>query len=147
MCRAWDAVAPIAELVVPTRWMLWIYRGLGDDRVMAYLQRVAKQDGERRVELSTLGREWAKRHPALQEYLTETKYPDGGERKTSTLMLFVDAGEWKGCLRDRDTSRTLWVTAGSLPELLTTLEATLASGGGDWRQEKAWEPRRGKKGS
>lgn len=72
--------------------------------------------------------------PALMEYLTLTAWDDAKPRKTATLLLFVEEGQWKGCLNDRDAGRSLWVTGGSVEGVVATLEARLASGGGEWRR-------------
>lgn len=144
--RCWDSTTPLAVCHVPLAAFPRVYRGEEDERVMSFLQRQAAGDQAKRVQMSAAGREWAAKHPAVTEYLTATTYPDGGQRQTATAMVFVDQGEWKVCLRDRDTHRTLWVTAGSLAELFTTLEMTLQGGSAEWRQEKAWEKPRGKKG-
>jgi len=73
------------------------------------------------------------RLPALWEYLTLHRWEDGRDRRTSTLLLFVDQGSVKVCLNDRDAEASLWVAGRGLEEVLEALETTLRSGSGEWR--------------
>lgn len=72
-------------------------------------------------------------YPLLFEMLTETQFADGGARKTSTLLLFVDAGMLKACLSDREESLVAFASAGSFNELLDALEGGLSHDSLDWR--------------
>jgi hypothetical protein len=78
------------------------------------------------------------RLPALVEYLLSDKWDDGKVRVTSTLLLFVDQGEWKACLNDRDGGRVAFVTAGTVAGLLGALEEQLQAGSAEWRASKPW---------
>jgi len=138
--RVWDRPAPLYVVPACPRWAVGAWQRVPEGCVMGFLQRAAEGDSTRRVESNVESREWAKKHPALFEYLTELKYPDGGSRTTATLLLFVEDGVWKACLKDRDTSRSLWMAAGSPQEVMRDLEAALASGEVDWRKDKAWTP-------
>lgn len=115
---------------------------------MSFLKRISEADGAKRAVASKAAAEWAKRYPALNEYLTLTSYPDGGQRQTATVLLFCEDGVWKGCLRDRDTSRSLWVTSGSPSEVLDDLEATLKTDTAEWRKDKPFHsgPKKGGRG-
>lgn len=112
---------------------------------MAWLKRAAEQDARKQAARSGDDTKWATAHPALHEYLTADKYPDGGLRQTATLLVFCEASEWKACLRDRDTSRTLWISSQSLPELLEALDEVLQGEDAQWRRDKPHNQGGGKK--
>jgi len=77
---------------------------------------------------------FAERRPALAEYLTLTKYPDGSDRIPSTMIVLIEAGRFKVCLSDRDLSRSLWITGDSLDSCLASLDEELQLGTADWRR-------------
>jgi predicted RNase H-like HicB family nuclease len=80
---------------------------------------------------------------ALGEYLTLEVWEDGTARRTSTLLMFIEDGVWKVCLRDRANSRTLWRAGESPEEALAALEAALEGDATDWRRDH-WEGDKGK---
>lgn len=134
--RVWDREVPLAIGKAPRGMLLDLWRGEHEEVMMSFLKRVAEADSAKRQQASKVAATWLSQFPALGEYLTMTKYPDGGQRQTATVLIFCEEGQWKGCLRDRDTSRTLWVTSGSPPEVLSDLEAALQSDTAEWRKEK-----------
>lgn len=79
--------------------------------------------------------------PTLWAYLTDEEYSDGSPRERSTLTFFIEDGQPKACLSDRQEDRTLWVSASSLQDLIVRLEALLATGKAEWRDSRV-----GKKG-
>ena len=76
---------------------------------------------------------FGKQYPSLWEYLTTVSWPDGTARRTSTLLLFSDAGCVKLCLNDRDAELSTWMTGRDPEEALEALEAVLEAGTGEWR--------------
>lgn len=76
----------------------------------------------------------------LSSYLADTKFEDGTKRETSTLLLFVEDGQLKACLNDREEGATAWVSNNSLVGILEDLEAGLQDNTLGWRQSKG--PRR-----
>jgi len=83
--------------------------------------------------------------PNLWAHLTETAYPEGGPRETSSIIIVADSTGWRGCLSDKDNGRTMWKTSASVEELLLQLEEGAGSEDpSQWRQSAAgkW---RGKK--
>jgi hypothetical protein len=76
--------------------------------------------------------------PSLWSYLTETVWEDGKARQVATLTVFCEDGLVKICLSDRALERSGWVSAGSLNEALSSLEAKLTSDCFEWR--KAMRP-------
>jgi len=80
-------------------------------------------------------------YPALYEYLTSTTYPDGSKRETSTILVFVDDGQLKVCLNDRETSLMLWSSGESFEESLLVMDELLRSDNPPWRESKSKKKR------
>ena len=76
--------------------------------------------------------------PAIWEYLTLDRYPDGKRRQRATLTVLVEDGVWKYCLNDRGQHRSCWATGRTHEEARRALEATLASGTPSWRHYEPW---------
>lgn len=79
---------------------------------------------------------WMEDHPAIVEYLTETKWSDGRARSTATVLLFFDSGMWKVCLNDRDGERCTFVSGAGPMTALDSLEGQLQEGRVEWRPAK-----------
>ena len=84
-----------------------------------------------------VGDELAASLPCLWEHLSEGRYPDGSNRKLSTLTLFCDAGVVKVCLNDRDQGLTAFASGPGLQGALVALEMGLAKDSLDWRKPQA----------
>src|SRR5215210_2731012 len=74
------------------------------------------------------------RYPLLESHLCDLAYDDGSPRVTSTLLLFVENGVWKGCLCARDSDEVAFVSGSCTEELLTAFEVGLDRGVIDWRK-------------
>lgn len=99
-----------------------------------YVSKPGEEDnGERVRECEGLSR-LATERPALHEYLTLSRYPDGSERTTATLLILCERGRIKLCLGDRERGRSLWVTADSIEEGLAQIDEDLQLGTADWRK-------------
>lgn len=79
-----------------------------------------------------------KAHPTLHAFMTAVE-EDGKPRSPSSLVVFTEDGQWKGCLSERDAGLQLWRTGETLQKLLSGLEKALASGNADWRRRYAPE--------
>jgi len=77
--------------------------------------------------------------PALHEFLTLSRLPDGKARQTATLSLFVEGSLWKAVLNERENNLTLWATAESLQGLWAELELRLTAEVVDWRPGRRQE--------
>ena len=84
--------------------------------------------------------------PLLHAHLVDRTWDDGGDRCTSTLLVFAEDGLWKGCLHDREEKATLWASGGTIRGVMEALEALLSEGHGMWRRDKVWSPGKGRKG-
>jgi hypothetical protein len=73
-------------------------------------------------------------YPGLLEMLSSVKWPDGSRRASSTLLIFLDQGQAKLCLNDRDQGLTAWVSGSSISEALASLEASLQTERLEWRK-------------
>jgi len=143
--HAWDREYPIAVLKVRRGDVWGVYSGIHWEEVMSFLKRASAADQSKRQASQEKSAEWSLRHPALSEHLTATTYPDGGQRTTSTLLLFFDDGVWKACLKDRDQGRSLWHSTDSPGAILDELEALLQGEDQEWRKDREWSPTGGQK--
>lgn len=84
--------------------------------------------------------------PALHEFLTLSRLPDGTARQTSTISLFVEGSLWKAVLNERESNLVLWATGESLQGLWSELEARLTAEVVDWRPGRRQEPQMGFRG-
>lgn len=109
---------------------------------MSFLRKHAEQDSKTAATASKEGNSFAKRLPALTEYLTAGTWEDGTTRETSTLLVFWQDGIYKVCLNDRASEKTLWASGGSILDALDALEAMLATGQGEWRESASKGHRR-----
>lgn len=74
--------------------------------------------------------------PILFELMSLEKDDEGKKRITSTLLLMVEDGQCKGCLRERNHDCTLWSSSSSILGVLTSLEEQLGSPPVPWRSNK-----------
>lgn len=119
------------------RYLAGVLRGdVWEGRAVSFLRQVAAADLSRSRGSEPEAVAWGAAHPAVMEYLTADQWPSGGVRVTSTVLVFVEDGVWKACLHDRQDGSTLWVSSGSMPGLMSVLEATLASGQAEWRKAR-----------
>lgn len=72
--------------------------------------------------------------PAVTEYLSSDKYPDGAARERSVLSVFIEDGRVKACLNDRDAGRTLWRSADGVEDCVMAIECAIVDGTADWRR-------------
>lgn len=75
-------------------------------------------------------------YPGLWEHLTETAWPSGKSRMTSTLLIFVEEGLVKLCLNDRSATRTAWVSGRTLTEALEHLNSGIEGDSLEWRRAR-----------
>ncbi len=106
------------------------------------MQRRRERDQESgKQQLAALGFAFSQEFPSLFEHLSDTTFDDGSERETSTVLLFVDGGQWKACLHDRQEGLSLWVSGATYGDVMSALEADLAAGGGSWRSDRGKKSR------
>lgn len=79
---------------------------------------------------------FAKEHPAIWEYLSLDTGKDGGKRDTASLTIFVDEGQLKCCVSDKEAQEVAFWSAETWEELIAGVEADLSVGEGDWRASK-----------
>lgn len=77
------------------------------------------------------------KYPLLWAMLADPTYDDGSSRELGTLVIFVEHGQLKGCLSDRDVDTVLFRSADGPVDLLMALEEALGGNGADWRQSRA----------
>lgn len=144
--RTGDGRVLATEPTIPHYWLRSEHLSV-QVQAVKFLKRVTEAEKKAAVQSSDEHVAWRQAYPALAEYMECDSWPDGSQRRTSTLLVFCEAGAVKGCLNDRDAGRSLWATAGSLDSLLVALEAMLSTGQGEWRQSHYQPPtQKGPKG-
>lgn len=104
-----------------------------------YLQEPSANGAARLIAAAVQVCELASRYPAIFEHLTETSWPSGKARTTSTLLSFAEDGMVKLNLHDRSAGRSLWVSGDSWDAAMQGLEQLLESGKGEWRKDRAFK--------
>jgi len=85
----------------------------------------------------------AKMLPLLVEHMTCDAYEDGTKRQRSTVTLFVEDGNVKACLNDRECERSLFRSAGEFLSALEAIEKALKEG--DESEWRPWNKKRSKR--
>lgn len=80
--------------------------------------------------------DFANVYPLVFSYLTQTKWPDGSPRQTSTLSVFADGAVMKCVLKDRHAGLCLWCASKTIGDLFGVLEALLSDPGAEWRHDR-----------
>lgn len=80
--------------------------------------------------------EFERRWPTLWLYMTNRVYSDGSPRVPGSLLIFYQEGLIKGMLKDPDGERCLWMAARGPLGLLDCMEAALAEGQAEWREDR-----------
>jgi hypothetical protein len=77
---------------------------------------------------------FAKDWPAIYEYMTASKYPDGTDRKLSSVTLFCEDSQLKVCLTEKNEGLVLFAAGKTLQTALNALEGLLAAEETPWRR-------------
>jgi len=95
------------------------------------------------ADLETADATFAKKYPALAEFLALEQWDQETPRQRGTLTLFFEDGAFKASVNDRDSESVAFVTKGSFQALLESVEKGLAQSTLDWR---GWS-KKGKQGA
>lgn len=87
----------------------------------------------KKVEPKWVDHDFESLYPNLTEYLTAESWDDGKARRTSTLLVFFEAGSLKLCLNDRDSNRSAFFCEGTMADTLARIESALTDGTVEWR--------------
>lgn len=79
---------------------------------------------------------FAEKYEAMHEFLALEKWEDGSDRETGTMSVFLDQGQWKARLCDRDGGLVAFVSSEGFTGLLDALEEGLRDGSLDWRADR-----------
>jgi len=85
---------------------------------------------------------WLANFPPVWEFVSVSTWPDGSQRKTGTILLFLDEGSLKVCLKDPNGPRTSFVTGPDPDTLFLAVEEGLATDSLHWRADKPANGRR-----
>ena len=93
---------------------------------------------------SLSGGEWSVLFPAVVEFLTAARWPEGDPRLPGSLTLFCDALSWKACLNDKDQGRVAFISGDTPEAVLVALEAGLVGDSLSWRAQRPGGSKRSK---
>lgn len=114
--------------------------GMNLDRMRAAVEKLMERPSKPSANEVSQGKpidlEFERRWPTLWLYMTNRVYSDGGPRQTSSLLLFFQEGLIKGMLKDPDGERCLWMASRGPLGLLDCMEAALAEGQAEWREDR-----------
>lgn len=125
-------------------------RAIGPERIGDALSSFLKRavgtgqtvDADRAFPDAAFAKDW----PALFEYMTATKWPDGSDRKVSSVTLFAEDGSLKCCLNEKNDQCVLFAAGKTLKTCLNALEGLLAGSDTPWRKSSGGVATRAGKG-
>jgi len=82
--------------------------------------------------------------PTLVEFLTRVSWEEGQPREKGSIFIFIEYGDWKCCVNDKDAELVAFVTKPTLEELLPCVEKGLAANTLDWRPSTQGKAKRGR---
>jgi hypothetical protein len=88
---------------------------------------------------------FAKKYPALAEFLSAEEWGPGEPRERGTLTLFFEQGAFKACVSDRDANMSAFVAKSAFLGLLEAVEKGLQGDSLDWRGQKGKPQGKGKR--
>lgn len=121
------------------RHVLMIFKG--KPRPISVWEEVMKRPESPKEDAQATGlvndEKFVKGYPKVHEFLTCTRWDDGGLRQPGTMTLFIESGVWKACLNDRENEMSMYATGETTAGCLKALEARLAGEQpADWRNWK-----------
>ena len=88
---------------------------------------------------------FAKKYPALSEFLSLTEWEPGVPRERGTFTVFFEDGSFKASLSDRDSEQVAFVSKKTFQGILDALEGGLVKDTLDWRQWRGGVAKKGKR--
>lgn len=122
---------------LPTWYFSCLSRSEWKEWVMSVLGKVRAVEGRPGGVAPAADEAFAKKFPAVWEYLTAPAYPDGEARDLSALTVFWEEGVCKMVLNDRDNERSMWASAPTFQECLLSLNKRLSGADEPWRRSPA----------
>jgi hypothetical protein len=126
-------------------WRQFINPVLEEVTVGAYRDKQVRPSAEGIRGKDPVDPTWAKKRPALHEFISEITSASGTAMKAATLMLFAEDSSFKVVLHDRQGECNLWCTGETIEGLLDALEKRLVSGTAEWRKDRPL-PGKGRRG-
>jgi hypothetical protein len=91
----------------------------------------------------TVAGSWLESFPTLSEFLMCSTWPDGSQRQTGTILLFLEGYLWKLCLKDKNGPRTAFISGPDPTTLFLAADEALSLNRLDWRPDKPSSSRKG----
>lgn len=83
--------------------------------------------------------------PAIWDFLTDQSETDGKPRQTTTFLFFVQDGQFKVCVKDRQNGLQAFVSASGAQDVVEAIEAGLRNATLDWRDDPFAKGGKGKR--
>lgn len=113
---------------------------MSDDNFQQRGREMLRKEDQRRQEImgsaALIGGDYSILYPTVWSYLTQDRWDDGTPRKTSSVTMFMDQGQLKCVLKDKESGTSLWAAGISLESMFGVLEALLNDSTAVWRQDK-----------
>jgi len=104
---------------------------------MQFLKRKVVGNGTAKALATTTPSEtdetFAKKYPALAEFLSAEEWDPETPRTRGTITLFWEEGGWKAAINDRDGGLVAFVAKRTFTDLLASVEKGLVGDSLDWR--------------
>lgn len=101
------------------------------------------RETKNKIQAITLAQEdavFAKKYPALAEFLSVEAWDESTERVRGTISVFWEEGSFKASVNDRDAEQVAFVSKGTFVGLLESIEKGLQADSLDWRPSKGKGP-------
>lgn len=77
------------------------------------------------------------KYPNFAEFMTAASFEGSTDRRVApTITFWADGGQWKCNVRDREEGLCMWLSGGSLRELLDVIEMFCQEEEGPWRHDE-----------
>jgi len=107
-----------------------------EEMIMGFFDRERKRNEGEGQGGQLVDEAFAKRHATLVEVMSARGVVEGHETNRMSLSLFVQDGQWKAILKDKQDGLCLWVSAQTIAALWTSLEACLVDPETVWRTDR-----------
>jgi len=105
-------------------------------RAWEMLKKAEKRRAEINGDAALVAGDYGILYPTLWSYLTQSRWDDGTDRKTSSVTVFCDGGQLKCVLKDKENGLSLWASGVSFESMFAVLEALLNDPTAVWRQDR-----------
>lgn len=138
MLKTWHRrqfVYGVCEWVPRVLWNSWDVASR-EAYIMGFFDRERKREEGGGGGGNLVDEAFAKKHSTVLEVLAARAVIEGSETNRVSLSLFVQDGQWKAILKDKQDALCLWVTAPTMATLWSSMEACLLDPETVWRKDR-----------